>query len=340
MSAVSPYSNPLLPFELTASLFRGLDAELAEMVVASSDLARAMDNFAAKFAARFNPSDGTAAGVPAQCAPVGPPEPVDSCHPAGSLRAEGNAVTTAGGYRIEMLGQYEWKITGPDGNSTRVWGDPHVDEKDGGRWDFKRNSTFVLGDGTRVNVTTVPGGAPGMTVTGQLEIISGNERVQVSDIDKGAGRIGAVTRDGYQSVNGFGGADVFVMGRETDDWSLQGREIVGSENGGESFKLGGNLDTLTGGVSRFGDGNRWAASVFDGLLRQWQDSWRPSDLGCNAYSDRGGARWERHESYDRARHVRNMRRSLRALGEMFTLLSKLMRLNEQVSAGRRRPLQA
>src|SRR3712207_7111164 len=46
-----------------------------------------------------------------------------------------------------LLRSYEWKITGPDGKTTRVWGDPHVDEGDregNNDWEFKRNSTFVL----------------------------------------------------------------------------------------------------------------------------------------------------------------------------------------------------
>ncbi|MFY2558662.1 DUF1521 domain-containing protein [Corallococcus terminator] len=170
-----------------------------------------------------------------------PPRPRDACHPQGSLKADKEGVvTTPGGYKIESNEQFGFKITGPDGKSTRVWGDPHVAEGDGGTWDFKRDSTFVLGDGTRVNVSTAPFGN-GMTVTSGLEIISGNERVKISDIDKGKGQTGKVTQDGFQHANSFGGKDVFVMGKETDDWSFQGKEVIGSNNGGDSFKLGGDL---------------------------------------------------------------------------------------------------
>ncbi|WP_375766643.1 DUF1521 domain-containing protein [Archangium gephyra] len=169
------------------------------------------------------------------------PAPSDSSHPSGSLKTDPNGViTTPGGYKIEATSQFEWKITGPDGKNTRVWGDPHVDEGDGGKWDFKRDSTFVLGDGTRINCTTAPYGN-GMTVSSKLEIISGNDRVQVTDLDKGKGKTGPVTQDGYANVNSFGGKDVFVMGKETDDWSFTGKEVIGSNNGGESFKLGNNL---------------------------------------------------------------------------------------------------
>ena len=79
-----------------------------------------------------------------------------------------------------------------------------------------------------------------MTVTSGLEIISGNDRVTVEGIDKGKGVVGQVTQDGYAHSNSFSG-DVFVMGSETDDWSYQGKEVIGSNNGGESFKLGNDL---------------------------------------------------------------------------------------------------
>lgn len=169
------------------------------------------------------------------------PKRQDSCHPQGSLKTDKQGVvTTPGGYKIEATSQFEWKVTGPDGKSTRVWGDPHVAEGDGGTWDFKRDSTFMLGDGTRINVTTAPYGN-GMTVSAGLEVISGNDRVEIADLDKGKGKTGKVTHDGFQRANAFGGKDVFVMGRETDDWSFQGKEITGSNNGGESFKLGKDL---------------------------------------------------------------------------------------------------
>ena len=50
-----------------------------------------------------------------------------------------------------------------------------------------------------------------------------------------------MTQDGFAHANSFGNKDVFVMGKETDDWSFQGREITGSKDGGESFVLGQNL---------------------------------------------------------------------------------------------------
>jgi hypothetical protein len=167
-----------------------------------------------------------------------PPHHHDSCHPQGSMKVDKNgAVTTPGGYKIEVTGPCAWKITGPDCKETCISGDPHVAEGDGGKWDFQRDSTFMLGDGTRINVTTKPAG-PNATVTDGLEIIAGNDRVQLKDVQKGKGAPAKVTHDGFQHANSFGGKDVIVMGKQSDDWSFKGREIIGSNNNGQSFKLG------------------------------------------------------------------------------------------------------
>ena len=177
-----------------------------------------------------------------RCGTVSPPVRDDCCHPRGSLKVdpESGVITTPGGYKIEQVGQYEWKICGPDRKWTRFWGDPHVQESDRSSestaWDFKLDSTFVLPDGTRINVTTKP--FNNMTVTSQLEVINGRDRVLVTDIDKGKGKVGEVTHDAPRQLSDRCDRDVFVMGKETDDWYLNGKEVIGSNNGGESFKLG------------------------------------------------------------------------------------------------------
>jgi hypothetical protein len=273
------------------------------------------------------------------------PAPFESSHPQGSLKTDGSVITTPGGYKIEATGQFEWTITGPDGKTTRVWGDPHVAEGDGGKWDFKRNSTFVLGDGTRVNVSTAPFGNNGMTVTSGLEIISGNDRVTVSGIDKGKGVVGQVTPDGYAHSNTFGGNDVFVMGSETDDWSFQGKEIIGSNNGGESFRLGGDLPT---GSSN--GGNLWAGFEFNqlvhnfvnDLINDWNQDWQPNQIGANPYYNGlpdGTDLWAGN-NYKRPQHQNQMRRAFRLFGEMFSVLARLASLTDQMTAFRSRAIYA
>lgn len=272
-----------------------------------------------------------------------PPNPADSYQPSGSLSTEGGVITTPGGYKIEATGQHEWKVTGPDGKETRVWGDPHVAEGDGGKWDFKRNSTFVLGDGTKINVTTAPWGDNGMTVTKGLEVISGNDRVTVEGIDKGKGVVGQVTQDGFAHANSFNG-DVFVMGNETDDWSYQGKEITGSNNGGDSFQLGNDLPAgntpVTNNYNNWSNlFNQWMSNFTSG--NNWNNSWRPNQFGSNPYYNglTNGNQFS-NARYDQGRHRNQMAQAFRLMGSMFNLMARMSNLSDRMNAFRNRTMYA
>lgn len=281
-----------------------------------------------------------------------PPTTENGTHPLGGLTAEGNTVTTAGGYEIEMLSKFEWKITGPDGNHTRIWGDPHVDEGDGGKWDFKRNSTFVLGDGTQIHCTTVPWGNKGMTVTGSLEIVSGNERVMVTDIDQGRGKVGDVTQDGYSRASHMFD-DVFVMGQESDDWALHGHEVIGHRNGGESHKTADKLMILGYGdwnvaENRFFRGFHGHADPLDS--QQFRAYWSEIAAGGdgsgiptfddrppfanNAYAASGA--WGRADSsaYDSTLHRDTLDTSFSYISNMVGIVNEMTALRDQALAHR------
>ncbi len=271
------------------------------------------------------------------CGCTSPPVFEDSSHPSGSLQADSKKVTTPGGYEIEPLNQHEWKITGPDGKNTRIWGDPHVEESDGGKWDFKRDSTFMLPDGTRINVSTAPYGSKGATVTSALEIINGNDRVNVTGIENGRGTIGQVTPDGFAHANGFGGKDVFVMGKESDDWSFQGREVIGSNDGGTSFKLDRKLPP---GVS---DGSQpTQKEMISDFVRLIMSSMfgsnRSRNTGFNPYNGSGSKDVFSNRNYSRPRHQRRITESFRALSDMFNALSRLSEMNDRMLASRRNRL--
>jgi hypothetical protein len=280
-------------------------------------------------------------GCPGDTAPIHPPNFWDGCQPKGAMqKISDTTITTPGGYKIEMVGQFDWKITGPDGKSTLIWGDPHVKESDGGNWDFKRDSTFVLGDGTKINVTTTPwSGNPNMTVTQKLEIISGNERIIVNDIDKGKGKIGDVTFDGYANINNFAGKDVFVMGKESDDWSYQGREVLSSNNGGESFNVGGELPVPTRGLPKIDNWANEFLSLLHSILRfdnssfnnRWSDLLRQNPFGTNPYLGRPVTSWENtNRIYNRNEHLRYLQQAFNQVGRMFEVISKLAQLSKTV----------
>ena len=278
---------------------------------------------------------------------VVPPDPFDCCHPEGSLRNENGKITTPGGYTIEATKQHEWIITSPDGKTTRIWGDPHVAEGDGGKWDFKRDSTFVLPDGTRINVKTAPWGDGKMTVTSELEIISGNDRVGITGIDKGKGVIGDITQDGFAHANCFGNNDVFVMGREGDDWSFQGREIVGSDNGGESFKLGDELPAGNTGPNPIGDQNWESQQFLNQLLGYllgsgWNDnmSLSPNEFQSNPYYDGLCCGGRRDGQYDGNFHRQFVGESLQLVSQMLRLMDRLFGMDGDFRTMRNRSIYA
>ncbi len=106
-------------------------------------------------------------------------------------------VRTPDGYVVKAEGKEQaWSITGPDGKTTRIWGDPHVVESDGDRWDFKERGSFMFG-ANKITAETVPAGN-GQTLSYRLTVYSGNERVTVGGINTNKPVIVAVGQDGKQ----------------------------------------------------------------------------------------------------------------------------------------------
>lgn len=134
------------------------------------------------------------------------------------------SVKTAGGYTVVPEGNTNWSVYAPDqkpGDTphTRVWGDPHVTEKDGTRWDFTKSSDFVLPDGTRIAAQT--SSESGQSVTTGLDISNGADHVRIDNVD-GKPKTGEVKADGYQ-------------------WRS---EHLASNPGRDSYHLGGTNDNV------------------------------------------------------------------------------------------------
>ncbi|MBI4816671.1 MAG: DUF1521 domain-containing protein [Deltaproteobacteria bacterium] len=189
----------------------------------------------------------------------------------------GNAVKTAGGYTIVPEGGTNWSIYAPgqkpgETPNTRVWGDPHVTEKDGTRWDFTKSSDFVLPDGTRIAAQT--SSEQGQSVTTGLTITNGADRVNVSNIH-GSPTTGAVTNDGYE-------------------WRAQ---HLASNPGRDTFRLGGDGNNIhwfrerNGQVEGRIDGTVWDSKnnrydqVVSGDNKYWVDPNLRAPLGSAAWGN-------------------------------------------------------
>ncbi|QRK13864.1 DUF1521 domain-containing protein [Archangium violaceum] len=265
------------------------------------------------------------------CFPTEKPNPVESYDREASLKVDKDGkITTPGGYVIEQLGQFEWKITGPDKKETRVWGDPHVEESDGGKWDFKKNTEFVLGDGTRIDVTCKPYGN-GATVTGQLDIINGDSHVCVTDIDKGKGKVGQVTFDGDDALFKFNaqGGDRVTMGKTSAEWNFEDREIIGSENQGEKLKTRNELNlvqqnwkTLFDSPSSASDTLKSIQNSFDSVQKLFDSLSSTRSHGFNPFR-----RQDDIFKYDRNQHLEGMKSSFKALSIMLQTLQRQFELS-------------
>lgn len=176
---------------------------------------------------------------PTQC--MHPPKgPEQGCAPPGQgLKKEPDGtITTAGGYKIRALGDKSaWTITGPDGKElTRVWGDPHVKEGDGTKWDFTKSSNFTLPDGTRIGCKTTS--ETGKSVSAALDIANGNDRVQISGVNSKSPQVGEVGPGGVQAWQAANG--------NRDTFDLRGD---GSKQDWVKYRADGQLDGVVTGAT-------------------------------------------------------------------------------------------
>lgn len=163
---------------------------------------------------------------------------------------------------------------------TRVWGDPHVTEGDGTRWDFtgtagpdgKGHSNFKLPDGTNIAVTT--SGPTGASVTRSLEITNGADRVAITGVDARPST-SAITHDGYErraeNLTTNKNAETFVLGGDGGANVKWFREKQGQIEG-----------EITGTVWRDG---RYDQTV-DGGKKYWVDPRLEPPVGSAAWGNK------------------------------------------------------
>jgi len=267
--------------------------------------------------------EGLATGLQTGFAPSSP-SPTDCFPPSStgkppamlSVGSDGT-ITTAGGYKIELCSQFEWKVHGPDGSMTRVWGDPHVETngKTGGeKFDFKKDTTFVLPDGTKLNVHCVPwSGNKDFTVTQSIEIIQGNDKVMVTDIDKGKGKTGQVTTGQGAALSTIATGQTFVAGKNVADWFLNGSEIKANVDGkADLFKTGDNKL-----MEVWGD---WLSGWTKGSGEIGEAAWTVGEMNANPTSQELAAILQKHGQLANQPKVDN------ALSQVLALLPKLLQV--------------
>ena len=184
----------------------------------------------------------------------------------------------------------------------------------------------------------------------------------MTDIDQGKGKTGEVTKDGFDHVNDFAGKDVFVMGKDGNDFFLNGKEVVGSENGGDSFKFGdkkpdiGNGGQMNDMAQQFmqllnqllqmlglgGQGDEFALQggqgggqgMFDGNGGDNLFAMGNQNGGANGANQNGFAEGEPNPNAPNQQQGRGLQNGLGALIQLFQALSRIASLLEQLNQGR------
>lgn len=131
-------------------------------------------------------------------------------------------VRSLDGYIVRAEGRDEaWSITGPEGKTTRIWGDPHVTESDKDTWDFKERGTFVFGN-NKATLEVVPA-ANGQTLSSRLTLYCGDERITISGIDKNKPVISAVSHDGKQHDDSLADGTSYVrtISKTGEGWKVK-----------------------------------------------------------------------------------------------------------------------
>jgi hypothetical protein len=147
----------------------------------------------------------TVAAVNCNCPPVVPPT---NCGPTWEVTALNSAAGTASikldnGYRLEINEHSsQIKIINTNCNeTTTIWGDPHVDwnGQPGDEGRFFGNTSFVLADGTKITVNTVPWNAAKTEWLAENVVVTKGNQSLVID---GIAQIGKGDVRVYQGLNG------------------------------------------------------------------------------------------------------------------------------------------
>lgn len=144
-----------------------------------------------------------------------------------SVDKESNTIQLDNGYSITFDNKDQsWHIKDATGKETQIWGDPHVVEGDGGKWDFKAQMTFELEDGTKITVKTKPIGDGSVTVSDELTITKGDQCIKVTGIADNNVQISDVTMDGQAVDAAVSDGYLARMGDNVEDWEFGGKEIT------------------------------------------------------------------------------------------------------------------
>lgn len=155
------------------------------------------------------------ASITAHTAPVSNPTHASTVKEGGQVKFEND------NYRITAGDNNEVNIVDKHtGETTHVWGDPHVDVNGKHAFDFWGTTTFNLKDGTKVTIETTPlNSNPSVTLASKVTITNGDYGVQIKGVD--TNKVGDLS---FEEGKGWG--------KLIDATTSDGNELYAKQNGG------------------------------------------------------------------------------------------------------------
>jgi Domain of Unknown Function (DUF1521) len=261
-------ANPSNNF--AANFNQGMDA--ASFVMAAGIMGRFMNPLNAgplAFAmlpSFFNIRCGT---MPTGCFPTCPviPEPKANWTVQTTGQSTAN-IDLGDGYKLQINERNSEMtiLNTATGQSTRIWGDPHVDVNGVRKFDFWGTTTFTLANGTKLTINTEQwNGNPNAYVASQVVITKGDNAIVVDGISQN--RIGDLSIS--MSNNGYAvdaaHRDGFTIHEGGGSWQTEcGRTVTQCE--ANVTAVGGLYGPGSGAMSLNEAGNMLGAFLFLGFI--------------------------------------------------------------------------
>ncbi|CAM3582469.1 DUF1521 domain-containing protein [Parendozoicomonas haliclonae] len=215
------------------------------------------------------------------------------------------------GYKIQIHGEKEsWTIVDANGNNTKIWGDPHVNEGDrkgSKQWDFQKDATFVLDDGTKITCKCKDKGRKDKNIfSDELIITKANQSIHVTGIADNNPQIDGPALDGAAKDAAFNDGYLFKMGDQVDDWLFNGEEITGD------FK------NVTEGKGELINEHATAQSANDNLNNSLSTEERNllNELGITVYDASGVGILTPEEINNLSEQIKNAKETLTSMSQL------------------------
>jgi len=143
--------------------------------------------------------------------------------------SDGTTTTlTPGGYEIKYdSANSTATITDTkSGESSTIWGDPHVDESDGDQWDWQSaTSSYVLSDGTKLTMNSTGGDSTnGYGTLESMDIYSGQGRTHINSSADGT----TLSGDSREADNAQSDGEVYIGNLQANGWKQLSNEEMGA----------------------------------------------------------------------------------------------------------------